>query len=124
MRCPNWRTINYFRGKRLKAHFDTLSTQVAVLLSEQGFVSLKVQYVDGTKVESGVNKYTFVWHKSVEKNQPKLKARLAALLQKIYNRQNELYIFSKRTIHFSKKKECYVLCEIGCLTTKSDSRFR
>lgn len=29
----------------------------------------------------------------------------------MYNRQNELYIFSKRTIHFSEKKACYVLCE-------------
>ncbi len=107
MRCPNWRTINYFRGKRLKAHFDTLSTQVVVLLSEQGFVSLKVQYVDGTKVESCANKYTFVWHKSVEKNQPKLKARLAALLQKIYNRQNELYIFSKRIVHLFKTNDTF-----------------
>ena len=89
MRRPNWRTINYFRGKRLKEHFDNLFTQVVVLLSEQGFVSLKVQYVDGTKVESCANKYTFVWRKSVEKNQSKLKARVAALLQKI-EQENEL----------------------------------
>ena len=32
-------------------------------------------------------------------------------LSQMYNRQNELYIFSKRTIHFSEKKACYVLCE-------------
>ena len=89
MRRPNWRTINYFRGKRLKEHFNSLFTQVVVLLSEQGFVSLKVQYVDGTKVESCANKYTFVWRKSVEKNQSKLKARVAALLQKI-EQENEL----------------------------------
>ena len=89
MRRPNWRTLNYFRGKRLKEHFDNLFTQVVVLLSEQGFVSLKVQYVDGTKVESCANKYTFVWRKSVEKNQSKLKARVAALLQKI-EQENEL----------------------------------
>lgn len=49
MSHPNWRTINYFRGKRLKAHFDSLFTQVVVLLYEQGFVSLKVQYVDGNQ---------------------------------------------------------------------------
>jgi transposase len=89
MRRPNWRTINYFRGKRLKVHFDNLFTQVVLLLSEQGFVTLKVQYVDGTKVESCANKYTFVWRKSVEHNQSKLKARLAALLQKI-EQENEM----------------------------------
>ena len=65
--CPNWRTINYFRDKRLKSNFDNLFTQVVLLLSEEGFVSLKVQYVDGTKVESCANKYTFVWKKTTEK---------------------------------------------------------
>lgn len=81
--CPNWRTINYFRDKRLKSNFDNLFTQVVLLLSEEGFVSLKVQYVDGTKVESCANKYTFVWRKSVEKNQSKLKLRVSLLLQQI-----------------------------------------
>ena len=89
MRRPNWRTINLFRGKRLKNHFENLFTQVVLLLSEQGFVSLNVQYVDGTKVESCANKYTFVWRKTVEKNQAKLKNRLAALLQKI-EQENEI----------------------------------
>ena len=81
--CPNWRTINYYRDKRLKSNFDNLFTQVVLLLSEEGFVSLKVQYVDGTKVESCANKYTFVWRKSVEKNQSKLKLRVSLLLQQI-----------------------------------------
>lgn len=42
-----------------------------------------------TKVESCANKYTFVWRKSVEKNQSRLKTRLAALLEKI-EQENEL----------------------------------
>lgn len=83
MNAPDWRTVNYFRGKRLKEHFDALFTQVVLLLQEEGFVSLRVQYVDGTKVESCANKYTFVWRKSVEKNQSKQKERLSMLLQKI-----------------------------------------
>ena len=82
MNAPDWRTVNYFREKRLKEHFDSLFTQVVLLLQEEGFVSLRVQYVDGTKVESCANKYTFVWRKSVEKNQSKLKERLSILLQK------------------------------------------
>lgn len=39
--------------------------------------------MDGTKVESCANKYTFVWRKSVEKNQSKLKLRVSLLLQQI-----------------------------------------
>lgn len=83
MRRPDYRTINYYRGKRLRSGFDTIFTQVVQLLHEEGFVSLKVQYVDGTKIESVANKYTFVWRGSVEKNDAKLKAKTAALLQQI-----------------------------------------
>ena len=35
-------------------------------------ISLEEQYVDGTKIESKANKYTFVWKKTVEKNRAKL----------------------------------------------------
>ena len=89
MTRPDYRTLNWFRGKRLKPHFDEIFTQVVLLLSAQGFVSLKVQYVDGTKLESCANKYTFVWRGSVEKSDAKLKARVAALLEKI-EKENDL----------------------------------
>jgi len=52
MKRPDFRTINYYRGKRLKDGFDSVFTQVVELLHEEGFVSLKVQYVDGTKKSS------------------------------------------------------------------------
>lgn len=83
MKRPNFRTINYYRGKRLREGFDSVFTQVVQLLHEEGFVSLKVQYIDGTKVESVANKYTFVWRGSVEKNDAKLKAKTEALLSQI-----------------------------------------
>ena len=50
------------------------------LLNEEGLISLDVQYIDGTKIESAANKYTFVWKKSVEKNREKLKAKVTAVL--------------------------------------------
>ena len=53
---PDFRTINYFRGKRLKGIFDDLFRQVVELLHKEGFVSLEVQYIDGTKIESAANK--------------------------------------------------------------------
>ncbi len=67
MSRPDFRTLNLFRGKRIsKERFDSLFTQVVELLHEEGLVSLKVQYIDGTKIESCANKYTFVWKGSVE----------------------------------------------------------
>ena len=83
MKRPDFRTINYYRGKRLKVGFDTVFTQVVRLLHEEGFVSLKVQYIDGTKIESVANKYTFVWRGSVEKYDARLKAKTEALLRQI-----------------------------------------
>lgn len=83
MKRPDFRTIIYYRGKRLKDGFDSLVTQVVEQLHEEGFVSLKVQYIDGTKIESVANKYTFVWRGAVEKYDAKLKAKTEALLKKI-----------------------------------------
>lgn len=83
MKCPDFRTISYYRGKRLKEGFDAVFTQVVRLLHEEGFVSLKVQYIDGTKIESVANKYTFVWRGSVEKYDARLKAKTEALLRQI-----------------------------------------
>ncbi|MFR3331949.1 MAG: IS1182 family transposase, partial [Odoribacter splanchnicus] len=78
---PDFRTINYFRGKRLKDHFDALFTQVVELLHSEGFVSLEVQYIDGTKIESVSNKYRFVWRGSVEKYDARLKEKTYRVLR-------------------------------------------
>ena len=45
---------------------------MVLLLAERGFITLDVEYIDGTKIESKANKYTFVWRKTVEKNRAKL----------------------------------------------------
>ena len=81
MQTPDFRTINLFRSQRLDGRFDDLFTQVVTLLNEEGFVSLNVQYIDGTKVESVANKYTFVWKGSVEKNKARLEEKVKAVLE-------------------------------------------
>lgn len=80
MNRPDFRTINMFRSKRLKGVFDGIFTQVVMLLNEEGLVSLDVQYIDGTKIESAANKYTFVWKKRVEKSKAKLEAQIQSIL--------------------------------------------
>lgn len=80
---PDHRTINYFRGKRLKGCFDTLFTQIVELLHKEGFVSLQVQYIDGTKIESAANKYSFVWRGSVDKYDTRLREKTDAILRDI-----------------------------------------
>jgi len=82
---PDFRTINYFRGKRLKKQIHQLFAEVVKLLQELNFVSLDMQYIDGTKIESAANKYTFVWRKSTEKHKAKLEEKIKTVLQEIDN---------------------------------------
>ena len=81
MQRPDFRTINIFRSKRLAGKFDGIFTQIVRLLNEEGLVSLKVQYIDGTKIESAANKYTFVWKGSTEKNKARLEAGVKSVLE-------------------------------------------
>ena len=79
---PDHKTINNFRN-RVKDEIDNVFTQLVLILAERGFISLEVEYIDGTKIESKANKYTFVWKKTVEKNRAKLQQKIRALLSQI-----------------------------------------
>ena len=82
MSRPDFRTINRFRSERLcDGRFEELFRQTVVMMNGEGLVSLKVQYIDGTKIESVANKYTFVWKGSVEKNKARLEAKIDAVLK-------------------------------------------
>ena len=48
-----------------------------------GQVSLAVQYIDGTKIESVANKYTFVWKKATLTNKAKLEEKIKSVLKQI-----------------------------------------
>lgn len=85
---PDFRTINYFRAKRLKGHIQQLFAAVVRLLQAEGYVSLWVQYIDGTKIESASNRYTFVWKGAVEKNKAKLETKIASVLTDIESQIN------------------------------------
>lgn len=65
---PDHNTINRFRSQRLKDHIHFIFKQVIILLVELGHLSLDIVYIDGSKLESKANRYTFVWRKTVENN--------------------------------------------------------
>jgi transposase len=83
MQTPDHNTINTFRSKHLKDTINDIFTQVVVLLADLGYLSLDVLYVDGTKMESRANRYTFVWRKTVEKNKAKLESKIHKILEQI-----------------------------------------
>ena len=81
MQRPDFNTINLFRKNRLADVMDDIFTQVVRMLVDAKFVSLEVQYIDGTKIEANANKYTFVWKKATRTNQDKLDLKVKAILR-------------------------------------------
>ena len=55
MQCPDYNTISLFRKNRLANVIDNIFTQVVQMLVDKKFISLEVQYIDGTKIEANVN---------------------------------------------------------------------
>lgn len=66
---PDFITINRFRN-RVKNEINNVFTQLVLLLSAKGLVTPDVEYIDGTKIESKADKYTFVWRKTVKRTAP------------------------------------------------------
>ena len=80
---PSFSTINRFRSEHMKDCVNSLFVQVVKILVDLGQVSLDVQYIDGTKIESVANKYTFVWRKSTERNKARLEEKIRGILKQI-----------------------------------------
>ena len=91
---PDFRTINKFRSEKLKDSIEEIFIATVQLLNKKGYVSLEKYFVDGTKIESAANKYTFVWKKAVEKNEKKLDERLKVFLndvEEITRKEDQVY---------------------------------
>jgi transposase len=76
MSKPDHNTINRFRGTRLQKTLQPIFTQVVMLLCEEGLLSLRDLYVDGTKIEANANRYTFVWAKGIQTNKEKIREQI------------------------------------------------
>jgi len=75
-RGPDHATIARFRSRHLSTCIKSIFAQMDAKLNEMGELSLKQLFIDGTKIESCANKYTFVWKKSVTKQMAKLIEKL------------------------------------------------
>lgn len=81
MSKPDHNTINRFRGSRLQKTLQPIFTQVVLLLCDEGLLSLKDLYTDGTKIEANANRYSFVWGNSIKNNKEKIRKQLNELWQ-------------------------------------------
>ncbi len=79
MSRPDHNTIFRFRSKRLKGEIKKIFAMVVALLVEEGLVSIKEAFIDGTKIEANANRYTFVWGNAIKTNKEKIKEQLEEL---------------------------------------------
>lgn len=77
---PDHNTINRFRSDRLKDVVKEVFAQVVLMLAEEGRLSLKEVFTDGTKIEANANRYTFIWARSIKTNREKIKGQIKELL--------------------------------------------
>lgn len=105
---PDFATINRFRN-RVKNEIGHIFTLLVLILVEKGFVTLEVEYLDGTKIESKANKYTFVWRKIVERNREKLLEKIRVLLQQINEQMAQDKAADVDTLELTPQ----TLCEIS-----------
>ena len=79
MNTPDHNTINNFRGKKLQGPLKSIFVETVKLLAEEGLLSIKDIFSDGTKMEADANRYTFVWGKGIKTNKEKMASQLEKL---------------------------------------------
>ena len=74
--APDHSTIARFISIHLSQCSKQIMAQVGTILLDLGEISGENIFIDGTKIESVANKYTFVWKKTVSKGMAKLTEKL------------------------------------------------
>ena len=77
---PDHATIARFISLHLSQCSSNILAEVSNILYELGEISGRHIFIDGTKIESAANRYTFVWKKAVTKNRTKLFAKITELI--------------------------------------------
>ena len=105
----------------ISLHFAQCSkktlAEVSKLLYSLGEISGKSIFIDGTKIESVANKYTFVWKKAVTKNQAKLFDKILVLVEECENLYGFRIAYNEKvslhTLKRLRKKLCRIRQEEG-----------
>lgn len=74
---PDHASFARFRSLHFAPCAQRIMAEASGFLYDIGEITGDSSFLDGTKLEACANKYTFVWKKSVTKNQAKLLAKLA-----------------------------------------------
>ncbi|MGL5086418.1 MAG: IS1182 family transposase [Clostridium sp.] len=97
--CPDHSTISRFRKDYLGEEvIENLFYQQVNYLFEQNEILFENVFIDGTKIEANANKYTFVWKKSINKNEEKMFLKITELIDDVNTIENTNFIANKETL--------------------------
>ena len=94
--APDHSTIARFVSLHFSQCSKSTLAEVTDILFQLGEISGKSIFIDGTKIESVANKYTFVWKKAVTKNQTKLFEKISDLVHECEN------LYGIKIVHHNK----------------------
>ena len=95
-KAPDHAAIARFRSKhfaKCARHFMAQMTKFLIKLEQ---VTTTEVFIDGTKIESAANRYTFVWRKAVTKHQARFLQKTALLVGDIIQRQELKPLWQKQ----------------------------
>ncbi|TQQ83131.1 IS1182 family transposase [Peptacetobacter hominis] len=79
---PDHSTIARFRTNHFSIVSKEIMNKINCILLDVGEINGETLYIDGTKIESAANRYTFVWKKTVNKNFKKLMDKISDFVKK------------------------------------------
>ena len=104
MPAPDHSTIARFISLHLSACSKAVLVNVSSILHGLGEISGRTIFIDGTKIESRANKYTFVWKKSVTKHQARLFGKIIAFIEECETLYGIRVVYNgKATLHTMKR---------------------
>lgn len=98
-KAPDHSTISRFRKEYLSNDIiEDLFYQQVKYLAEQKEILFENVFIDGTKIEANANRYTFVWKKSILKNEGRMFDKILLLLDSINREEQKEFTVTKETL--------------------------
>ncbi len=85
---PSHQAIGNFINNHLSKSINDIFKEINNYIIKTDNVNTDILYIDGTKIESKANKYTFIWRGSVDKFEAKLHLKITKLMKNLNKEYN------------------------------------
>ncbi len=97
-KAPDHCAISRFRQRFLSNAVEDLFYQLVQHLHNCGEIEFENLFIDGTKIEANANRYTFVWKKTIDKNEAKMYTKIQSLVGEINQVYGTCFVVLKETL--------------------------